>query len=115
MKKLFVGNLPFSATESDVRALFDEFGGVDSLQLVTDRETGKPRGFAFAEIADDQSADAAMRKLNGMAWKGRELNVNEARPQKERGAAGGGGFRSSRGGGGSRVGGGGYGGGFHDR
>lgn len=97
MKKLFVGNLPFSATDGDLRAMFEEFGSVASLQVVTDRETGRSRGFAFVEINDDGEADEAIRKLNGKELKGRALNVNEARPQRE-----GGGFRGGGGGGGFR-------------
>ena len=98
MKKLFVGNLPFSATDGDLRAMFEEFGSVASLQVVTDRETGRSRGFAFVEINDDGEADQAIAKLNGKELKGRALNVNEARPQREGG--GGGGFRGGGGGGG---------------
>jgi RNA recognition motif-containing protein len=98
MKKLFVGNLPFSATEDDLRTLFDGFGSVASLQIVMDRETGRSRGFAFVEINDDAEADEAIRRVNGRELKGRALNVNEARPQREGG--GGGGFRSRGPGGG---------------
>ena len=98
MKKLFVGNLPFSATEDDLRTLFDGFGSVASLQIVMDRETGRSRGFAFVEINDDAEADEAIRRVNGKELKGRALNVNEARPQREGG--GGGGFRSRGPGGG---------------
>ncbi len=99
MKKLFVGNLPFSATEDDLRTLFDGFGSVASLQIVMDRETGRSRGFAFVEINDDAEADEAIRRVNGKDLKGRALNVNEARPQRE-GGGGGGGFRSRGPGGG---------------
>ena len=97
MKKLFVGNLPFTATEDDLRMLFDGFGSVSSLQIVMDRETGRSRGFAFVEINDDAEADEAIRRVNGKELKGRALNVNEARPQRE---GGGGGFRSRGPGGG---------------
>ena len=89
MTKLYVGNLPFSATEDSVRALFAAHGNVDSVALVNDRETGRPRGFGFVEMA---SADAqkAMQSLNGQDFGGRPLKVNEAQ-DKPRGGGGGGG------------------------
>ena len=88
MTKLYVGNLPFSATEDSVRALFAAHGNVDSVALVNDRETGRPRGFGFVEMA---SADAqkAMQSLNGQDFGGRPLKVNEAQ-DKPRGGGGGG-------------------------
>jgi RNA recognition motif-containing protein len=97
--KLFVGNLPFSATEQSVRALFEPHGTIDSIALINDRETGRPRGFGFIEMS---SADAskAMQALNGKDFEGRALKVNEAQ-SKERnggGGGGGGGYRSSGGG-----------------
>jgi RNA recognition motif-containing protein len=100
MKKLFVGNLDFGATESSVRSLFEPYGAIESVNLVTDRETGRSRGFAFVEMTDSAQADEAIRALNGANVDGRALNVNEARPKTD-----GGGF--SRGGGYSRGGGGG--------
>jgi RNA recognition motif-containing protein len=89
LTKLYVGNLPFSATEDSVRALFAAHGNVDSVALVNDRETGRPRGFGFVEMA---SADAqkAMQSLNGQDFGGRPLKVNEAQ-DKPRGGCGGGG------------------------
>ena len=95
MTKLFIGNLPFSATEQSVRALFEPHGTIDSLALINDRDTGRPRGFGFIEMP---SADAAkaMQALNGKDFEGRPLKVNEAQA-KERSGGGGGGFRSSGG------------------
>ena len=94
MTKLFVGNLPFSATEQSVRALFEPHGTIESIALINDRETGRPRGFGFIEMS---SADAskAMQALNGKDFEGRALKVNEAQ-SKERGG-GGGGYRASGG------------------
>ncbi len=88
MTKLFVGNLPFSATEQSVRALFEPHGTIDSLALINDRDTGRPRGFGFIEMP---SADAskAMQALNGKDFEGRALKVNEAQ-SKERSGGGGG-------------------------
>jgi len=88
-KRLYVGNLPFDATESGVRAAFEAFGTVHEVSLVTDRETGRPRGFGFVEM-DAESASAAIEGLNNKDFGGRDLNVNEAR---ERNAGGGGGGR----------------------
>lgn len=82
MKKLFVGNLPFSATEGEVRNLFQEFGQVDQVSIITDRETGKPRGFAFVEMPQDEEAERAIAALNGKHFGGRALNVNVARPKE---------------------------------
>lgn len=103
MKKLYVGNLPFSANEDDLHNLFSQFGQVDSVNLVRDRDSGQPRGFAFVEMSDDQSAENAINGTNGTDFGGRNLMVNEARPQAPRSAGGGGGYR---GGGGNRSGGG---------
>ena len=88
MTKIYVGNLPFSATEQDVRALFEAHGAVQSVALINDRETGRPRGFGFVEMS---SADAqrAMQSLNGKDFGGRPLKVNEAQ-DKPRGGGGGG-------------------------
>lgn len=99
-KKLFVGNLTFDATDSDLTQLFSTYGEVQSVQIVTDRETGRPRGFAFVEMGS--GADEAVAGLNGQDFKGRSLTVNEARPRKEGGGGdrGRGGFRMSGGGGG---------------
>jgi RNA recognition motif-containing protein len=110
MTKIYVGNLPFSADEAAVRQLFEQHGKVDSVSLINDRETGRPRGFGFVEMP---SADAAraIQSLNGQNMGGRPLRVNEAQ-ERERGGGGGGGRGGFGGGGGSRGGGGGgYGGG----
>jgi RNA recognition motif-containing protein len=113
MTKIYVGNLPFSADEASVRQLFEQHGKVDSVSLINDRETGRPRGFGFVEMP---SADAAraIQSLNGQNMGGRPLRVNEAQ-ERERGGGGGGGSRGGFGGGGgggrSGGGGGGYGGG----
>ena len=96
MTKLFIGNLPFSATEQSVRALFEPHGTIESLALINDRETGQPRGFGFIEMSN-ADASKAMQALNGKDFEGRALKVNEAQA-KER--SGGGGYRSGGGGGG---------------
>jgi len=105
MKNIFVGNLSFGTTESSVRSMFEAYGSVDRVNIVTDRDTGQPRGFAFVEMAADAEGNAAISGLNGRDVDGRTLNVNEARPKTEGGSRGGGG-----GGGGYRGGGGGGGG-----
>lgn len=105
--KMYVGNLSWSATEQDVRELFAQYGTVTDISLPTDRETGRPRGFAFVTMETKESMEAAMRALEGQEWQGRALTVNEARPREDRPAFGGGGG----GGGGRKSGGGGYGGG----
>ena len=103
LKNIFVGNLSFGATESSVRALFEQFGAVDRVNIVTDRDTGRSRGFAFVEMGDAEQADRAISALNGYQLDGRSLNVNEARPKGEGGGGGGrGGFRREGGGGGGR-------------
>ena len=108
MKKLYVGNLSFKATEEQVQALFSEIGvQPDSLTLLRDRFTGQPRGFGFAEIGNDAEAEKAIASLNGKDFLGRALVVNEARPQREGAGGGGGGRGGHGGGGGGRSGGGG--------
>lgn len=112
MKNIFVGNLAFSVTESAVRTLFEAYGTVDRVSLVTDRDTGQARGFGFVEMPVNAEAERAIAALNGQEVGGRALNVNEARPKTERsfGGGGGGGGRGgnrSGGGGGGRGGGGG--------
>ncbi len=92
-KKLYVGNLPFSATEEDIRALFEPHGALSTVAVITDRETGRPRGFGFVEFEDDGSAEAAMRALDGMDMAGRNLRVNEAHDRRGGGDGGGGGGR----------------------
>ena len=100
MKNIFVGNLDFGATEYAVRSLFEPYGTVDRVQVVTDRETGRSRGFAFVEMSDEAQADQAINALNGADLDGRALNVNEARPKPQGGGGGraGGGFRRDGGG-----------------
>ena len=88
MKNIFVGNLDFSATESSVKALFEPYGRVDRVNVVTDRDTGRSRGFAFVEMPDSAEADRAIASLNGADLAGRALNVNEARPKNEGGRSG---------------------------
>jgi len=95
VKNLFVGNLDFAATDSSVRSLFERYGTVERVHLVTDRDTGRSRGFGFVEMNDSEQADQAIAGLNGASFEGRALNVNEAKPKP----AGGGG-RASNGGGG---------------
>jgi cold-inducible RNA-binding protein len=104
MKNIFVGNLDFSATESSVRSLFEPYGNVERVSLVTDRDTGRSRGFAFVEMSDSAEADRAIAGLNGTDMGGRTLNINEARPKQEGGGGRGfgGGSRPSHGGGGPR-------------
>lgn len=101
MKKLYVGNLSFQTTEDDLAELFAQAGESESVRIITDRDTGRSRGFGFVEM-EDESADRAIEKFNGMEFGGRALTVNEARPREERGGGGGGG-------GGGRGGRGGYG------
>ena len=113
MKNLFVGNLTFDTTEDALRELFAPMGEVQAVRIMTDRDTGKSRGFAFVEMANDDDAAKAITALNGKELGGRALNVNEAKPREDRGGRGGGGGGGGRGGGygGGRGGGGGYGGG----
>jgi len=107
--RLYVGNLPFSVDEDQIRALFEQGGRqVKEVKLITDRETGRPRGFGFVEMATQDDADGAVRTLNGQPFSGRPLTVNEAR-EREGGGGGGGGRRGGGGFGGGC--GGGYGGG----
>ncbi|HTO12379.1 MAG TPA: RNA-binding protein [Candidatus Binatia bacterium] len=107
--KLFVGNLSFQATEEDLRELFAQAGTVETVRIITDQFTGRPRGFGFVEMATKEEAQKAVEMLNGRLFRDRNLVVDEARPQPQRGAGGG-----DRGGrpGGSRPGGGGGGGGW---
>ena len=108
MTTIYVGNLPFSATEDEVRSLFEKHGKVESVKLINDRETGRPRGFAFVDMSSSD-AQTAIAQMNGFNMGGRPLRVNEAqeRPRGPRPGGGGGGYGGPRGGGG----GGGYGGG----
>jgi RNA recognition motif-containing protein len=88
-KKIYVGNLPFSASDDEIRSLFGTHGDVQSVNLITDRETGRPRGFGFVEM-DESGADAAIAALDGKDMDGRALKVNEARPRNDRSGSGGG-------------------------
>jgi cold-inducible RNA-binding protein len=106
-KKLYVGNLTYNVNESDLEALFSQFGTVQSAQIIVDRDTNRSKGFGFVEMGSDAEAQAAIQGLNGRDHDGRNLTVNEAKPREPR-SGGGGGYG---GGGGGRSGGGGYGGG----
>jgi cold-inducible RNA-binding protein len=97
-KNLYVGNMSFSTTEDQLRELFSQHGTVTKVQLIMDRETGRPRGFAFVEMSD--GGDQAIQALNGMQFDGRNLTVNEAKPREDRGGGGGGGRGGYGGGGG---------------
>jgi cold-inducible RNA-binding protein len=109
MTNIFVGNLSYDVTEDELQSAFSEFGAVERVSIVRDRETGQPRGFAFVEMTDAGEAEAAMSAVNGRAIRGRKVNVNEARPREQRGG-GGGGYGGGGGGGRGRGGGGGRGG-----
>ncbi|MCF7838120.1 MAG: RNA-binding protein [Candidatus Marinimicrobia bacterium] len=116
-RKLYVGNLPFSATNEGLREMFAAHGKVDSAEVISDRATGRSKGFGFVEMGTDQEAQAAIEALNGQSYEGRPLTVNEARPKEPRtggfGGGGGGGGGYGRGGDrGDRRGGGGGGGGY---
>jgi cold-inducible RNA-binding protein len=99
MKNIFVGNLSFGATEEKVRSLFEPFGAIDRVSIVTDRDTGQARGFGFVEMSNNAEGDRAIAALNGTELDGRALNVNEARPKE---SGGGGGYRGKSGGGGGQ-------------
>ncbi len=115
--KLYVGNLPFSATDQDLEGLFAQAGQVESVSVISDRDTGRSRGFGFVEMESQEGAEAAIAQLNGHEMDGRAIVVNEARPREDRGGGGGGGRPRSGGFGGGGGGGrggrsGGGGGGF---
>ncbi|MCL4524406.1 MAG: RNA-binding protein [Acidobacteria bacterium] len=112
MKNLFVGNMSFQTTEADLRALFEPFGQITRVHIAMDRETGRARGFAFVEMANDEEAAKAIAALDGKEVGGRNLKVNEARPKTERSGPSRGGYK---GGGGGYKGGGGGGGRGRDR
>src|SRR3954467_12742993 len=102
-KKLYVGNLPFSATEQELTETFGECGTVDSVKIITDRDTGRSKGFGFVEMSTDDEAQKAISKFNGADYDGRAMTVNEAKPmapRENRGGGGGGGFGGGGGGGG---------------
>ena len=114
--KLYVGNISFTTTNQDLNDLFGQVGTVESANIIEDRETGRSRGFGFVEMASREDGEKAIEELNGKDFGGRELKVNEAKPQENRGGGGGGGRGGYGGGGGGRGsrgggGGGGYGGG----
>ena len=100
MKNIFVGNLSFGATEDGVRSMFEAYGTVDRVSIVTDRDTGQARGFGFVEMSNNAEGDRAISEINGRDLDGRALNVNEARPKEDRGGGrgngGGGGFGGGR-------------------
>jgi len=99
MVNIYVGNMSFDLTEEDLREAFGKHGEVSSVRIITDRETGRPRGFGFVEMANDDEAKQAMEAINGTELAGRELTVNEARPKRYSGGGGGGGGRGGGGGG----------------
>ncbi len=123
-KKLYVGNLPYTTTDENLTSTFGAFGTVDSVKIITDRESGRSKGFGFVEMQNDDEAEKAISSLNGSDFGGRKIVVSEARAREEggggrggRGGGGGGGFRGGRGGGGGggfRGGRGGGGGGYRD-
>ena len=113
-QKLYVGNLSYNTTSSDLEQLFSQHGTVQSAEVIQDRDTGRSKGFGFVEMGSDQEAQAAIAALNGQQHDGRALTVNEAKPREDRGprgGGGGGGGRGGYGGGGGGGGRGGYGGG----
>jgi RNA recognition motif-containing protein len=85
---IYVGNMSYDVTDSQLREMFEEYGSVDTVNIITDRDTGRPKGFAFIEMKDDGEARAAIDKLNGMDLEGRNLKVNEAKPRAPRPAGG---------------------------
>jgi len=91
VKNIFVGNLSFDATENSLRSMFEAYGSVDKVSIITDRDTGRAKGFGFVEMSANAEADRAIAELNGRDLDGRALNVNEARPKTERSSSGGGG------------------------
>jgi RNA recognition motif-containing protein len=93
---IYVGNLPFSASQEDVSSIFAEYGTVKSVQIPTDRETGRVRGFAFVEMETDAEETAAIEALDGAEWMSRELKVNKAKPRTERSSSGGRGRNDDR-------------------
>mgnify|MGYP001231148696 CR=1 FL=1 len=118
MKNIFVGNLSFNTNEDELRQLFESYGQVDRVSIMTDRDTGRSRGFGFVEMASNEDGEKAITALNGSQVGGRTINVNEARPKTERSGGGGGGYGGGGGGGrdrGDRGGRGGGGGGRRDR
>ncbi|KKD34793.1 MAG: RNA-binding protein [Limnoraphis robusta] len=108
---VYIGNLSYDVSEEDLKSVFAEYGTVRRVQIPTDRETGRPRGFAFVEMDNDAEEDAAIEQLDGAEWMGRDLKVNKAKPRENNnrgGGGGGGGGRGGRGGKDRFGGGGGY-------
>jgi RNA recognition motif-containing protein len=101
-KKLYVGNLSYDTTQEQIQTLFSEIGEVAEITLITDRDTGRPKGFGFVEMATEEAAQEAIKRLNGHVVDNRALTVNEARPREERGGGFGGGGRRDGGGYGGR-------------
>lgn len=97
MTNIFVGNLSYQTTQDDLLSAFSQFGNVERVSIVTDRDTGQPRGFAFVEMSDAREAQTAIAQLNGAEFGGRALNVNEARPKPAGNGGGRGGFGGGRG------------------
>jgi RNA recognition motif-containing protein len=106
LTNIFVGNLSYQTTQEELHSAFSQYGNVERVNIVTDRDTGQPRGFAFVEMTESQEAQNAINALNGTELKGRTLNVNEARPKPAGGGGGGRGFGGGGGRGGNRGGGG---------
>jgi RNA recognition motif-containing protein len=96
MKNIFVGNLSFTATEDAVRSMFEAYGTVERVSIVTDRDTGQAKGFGFVEMTNDAEAERAIAALSGTELSGRALTINEARPKTERTGGGGGGYGGAR-------------------
>ena len=96
MKNIFVGNLDFHTTEDDLRQLFSPYGAIDRVSIMTDRDTGRSRGFGFVEMANNEDGEKAIAALNGTQLGGRNINVNEARPKVERGGRSGGSSKGNR-------------------
>lgn len=111
VKKLYVGNLSYDMTQEQLQELFAQVGTVASVSIITDRDTGRSKGFAFVEMDTEENAQEAIKRFNGRSINNRNLTVNEARPREER-SGGGGGYGGNRGGGGGGYGGGGGGGGY---
>ena len=107
MTNIFVGNLSYQTSQDELNAAFSQFGPVERVNIVTDRDSGQPRGFAFVEMTNRADAENAIAQLNGAEMNGRTMNVNEARPKPAGGGGGGGGYGGGRGRGGSGGGGGG--------
>jgi RNA recognition motif-containing protein len=108
VKNIFVGNLSFNTAEDELRQAFEAYGQVDRVSIMTDRDTGRSRGFGFVEMASNEDGDKAITALNGSQIGGRTINVNEARPKTDRASGGGGGGGRDRGDRGGRGGGGGH-------